>query len=382
MNDTVSRDEVLSVMERIAEHIISFQNPDGGWGKLESSPSDPWATAEVIYVLSRLPSGCVRSWAELENAVSDGIDYLLDQQANDGSFTSAEYGNSANVTTTAYALMALNSVDDRFRFDGGIPDAIKSTYDWILDKQLESGGWVDEERNISLEARNGEVYATAYVLKALSALRRRSLRSARINSGTTWLVNARNQGEGWGPNPNTAPDPTYTTYCLDGLLDADHLYGIEIEERVFRESIAWLLANQHPEGSWSDWQGITHSVEATAHSVRILIRVGTGRESKPVQLGVRWILDNVRENGWFQDPNSDTTVSVWATVDAIEALLYYIGEGHKVDETTDKKQLRYHPWVLSLTTLPSQRRWKQVAFWGGLIATILASFFTLLAIFI
>lgn len=100
-----------------AEHAIALQRPDGGWGQLPGLGSDAYSTAEMVYALR------ISAAAD----VTDGVEYLLRTQKNDGSWqvetrlhspaalsppyfeSGFPYGHSQFIScaATAWAVMAL-----------------------------------------------------------------------------------------------------------------------------------------------------------------------------------------------------------------------------------------------------------------------------------
>ena len=68
-------------LKRFAEKLELLQNPDGGWGQLESMQSDPYATATALVALAR--TGQV---APTDSAYCKGLNFLLKQQTEFGSW--------------------------------------------------------------------------------------------------------------------------------------------------------------------------------------------------------------------------------------------------------------------------------------------------------
>src|SRR5687767_8067156 len=67
------------------EFLVSQVSPENpGWGNEPGALADPWTTAEVLWLLNRLP-GLPRS------VVEDATTYLLDRQGPYGSWTSGTF---------------------------------------------------------------------------------------------------------------------------------------------------------------------------------------------------------------------------------------------------------------------------------------------------
>jgi squalene cyclase len=92
--------------ERLAHMLASAQNGDGGWGLRAGMPSEVFDTAVAVMALSRLPI------AEVRDAVRSGRDFLISRQLPSGGWpeTTRPSGGQSyaqHVSTSAWATLAL-----------------------------------------------------------------------------------------------------------------------------------------------------------------------------------------------------------------------------------------------------------------------------------
>jgi hypothetical protein len=100
--------------------LITNQNPDGGWGYHRASPSSVEATSWVLMALT--------SWSQapaLGETCARAHAWLLQAQLPDGSWP-AFPGQRQGCWTTSLASLALH-------LQGGSPDAVVRSLDWLLD---------------------------------------------------------------------------------------------------------------------------------------------------------------------------------------------------------------------------------------------------------
>ncbi len=138
-------DKNESIIQSTKSFIIDNQNPDGGWGDSDS-------TAAAVMAL--IAAG------ENKNSfvISDALYFLKTLQSSDGGFNS--WGN-ANIASTAWVVMAINSVDDdpssiNWQKNGNTP------IDYFISLQQKDGSfnWTDSKKT------NSE-WMTSYVIPAL-----------------------------------------------------------------------------------------------------------------------------------------------------------------------------------------------------------------------
>lgn len=156
--------------------LVANQSAGGGFGWSKTSGADIDTTAAAIQALqSGKDAGLTNSG--LENAISSAKSYLLTGQNADGGFGYLP-GETSNGSTTAWALMALSSLED------GSGSAQKAR-DYLVKNQEENG---------SFKWQNGfagDTFTSSYAVLALE--------------GQYWPVDIY---EGSAPSPSANPSPS------------------------------------------------------------------------------------------------------------------------------------------------------------------------------
>ncbi|WP_416903328.1 prenyltransferase/squalene oxidase repeat-containing protein [Micromonospora echinospora] len=111
---------------------------------------------------------------------------------------------------------------------------------------------------------------------------------------TTWLTD-RQALEGSWSSDRWHASPYYATSCAVLAL---HGYGVGAAvEPAVRRAVHWVLAGQHPDGSWGRWGG---TAEETAYALQVLLSAGqttSERCAEAIGRGWRWLATMAGSDG-------------------------------------------------------------------------------------
>ncbi|MHB2021820.1 MAG: squalene--hopene cyclase [Mycobacteriales bacterium] len=306
-----------AALARAATWIVDRQEADGSWGGIQP----PWvysiialhllgyplehqvlaaglAGLDAFTVLEETPAGTVRRLEACQSPVWDtalAITALAD----------AGYPTDHPLLTRAARWL----VDEEIRTSG----------DWALRRPgLAPGGW-------AFEFENDGYPDTDDTAEVVLALRRVPLtgpdagrRDAACARGVAWTVGMASRDGGWGAfdADNTRVLATRLPFCDFGavidppsadvtahvieMLAADGRSG----EPATRRGVAWLLADQRPDGSWFGRWGANH-VYGTGAAVPALVAAGVPATAEPIRRAVAWLAAHQNpDGGWGEDLRS------------------------------------------------------------------------------
>lgn len=232
----VNRDnKVTNAVHKAAQWLVEHQNDDGGWafsGMTDStlpSDADDSALATLAIMRANLSSDSSK------NAIHRGIQWLKQNQGNDGSWSTYQpgQGDVGCVSITSHAIEALLA-------DGNNDNAIERGINWLRASIHKEGHWDD----LWLAKRT---YGTACALVALIKTGYGDV--PEIAQGVHWLEQTQNPDGGWGedmfgnPTESTVEQTAWCTYAL--LL-------VNTENPAAQKGIAYLLEQQSDNGSWQE----------------------------------------------------------------------------------------------------------------------------------
>jgi squalene-hopene/tetraprenyl-beta-curcumene cyclase len=261
-----------AAVRHVLEWIIRHQDSDGGWGGIQP----PW-----IYSLMALH---VEGYALDHPVMAKGLDCLNDPgwRVDIGDATFIQATNSP-VWDTILVLLAFD--------DAGAPDphseAVEKAVDWILKRQVlvsgdwsvklpgvKPGGWAFEYANNSYP----DVDDTAVALIALAPFRNdpkwraQGIQEA-LQRGVDWLIAMQSDCGGWGAfdKDNTNQLLTKIPFCDFGealdppsvdvtahVVEAFARLGISRHHPAMARALAFLWAQQEPDGSWFGRWGVNY----------------------------------------------------------------------------------------------------------------------------
>ncbi|MEO8456990.1 MAG: squalene--hopene cyclase [Chloroflexota bacterium] len=288
--------------------------------------SPVWDTALAMIAL--LDSGLAPDHPALQTAarwlireqVLTGGDWQVRANGEPGAW-SFEFENDMypDVDDTAAVLIALHRTrlpDERRKHA-----AIERGRLWLLSMQCDNGGWGAFDRNNTRRIVNeipfcdfGEVIdppsedVTAHVIEALCLLGDGN--SEAVRRGLNYLRRTQ-QADGswfgrWGVN---------YVYGTGGALPAFRAAGRDLTKRRFQRSAAWLAARQNSDGGWGETcasyddaslAGLGDSTASqTAWGLIGLLSLDgsrTSSQTKAVDNGVQWLIDQQEEDGQWNEP--------------------------------------------------------------------------------
>jgi squalene-hopene/tetraprenyl-beta-curcumene cyclase len=206
-------------IERAVKWISTMQCKPGGWAAFDLDNDQDW--------LNDIPYGDLRA--------------MIDP-------------NTADVTARVLEMVARLEPGDRIR--AAIDNSqIERALNYLMDEQEEDGSWF---------GRWGVnyVYGTSGVLAALSSLAPERFRS-QIKRGTNWLTSVQNLDGGWGETCESYKDvnlkgkgdstASQTAWALIGLIGAIEA-GITVDRAALERGVKWLVETQRSNGTWDeDW---------------------------------------------------------------------------------------------------------------------------------
>lgn len=148
----------------------------------------------------------------------------------------------SSVDITAHILIGL--------IKSGVPEKsrmIRRGVDFLLKEQLNNGSWTSLWFGNELEKdKQNYIYATSQVIKALSLMKDTENVKRAIKNGMNWILKNQNSNGGWGPIKGIESSPEETAFALIGLLES----GINPMDIRLKKGVSYLLDKQNLDGSW------------------------------------------------------------------------------------------------------------------------------------
>jgi squalene-hopene/tetraprenyl-beta-curcumene cyclase len=225
-----------------------------------------------------------------------------------------EFANDGypDVDDTAEVVLALNRMGNV----AGAADAVQRGVDWVIGMQSSDGGWAafdaDNTRRLIeklpfcdfgavIDPPTADVTAHAVEMLAHTG----HIGENATQRGIQWLFNSQEADGSWFGRWGT----NYV-YGTGAVVPALVAVGISPQDDRVQRAITWLEEHQNDDGGWGEdlrsytddaWHGRgTSTASQTAWALLALLAVNPSAGS--AARGVRWLLDNQRaDGGWDED---------------------------------------------------------------------------------
>jgi squalene-hopene/tetraprenyl-beta-curcumene cyclase len=258
---------------------------------------------------------CAARWL-VDEEIRVGGDWAVKRPHLDPAGWAFEFANDGypDIDDTAEVVLALARVPEKSV--AGVTDAAQRGVDWVIGMQSKDGGWAafdaDNTRRLVeklpfcdfgavIDPPSADV--TAHAVEMLAQQGLAGCESAR--RGVTWLL-ADQEPDGswfgrWGAN---------FVYGTGAVLPALIAAGLPRDHQAITRAAGWLVQHQNADGGWGEdlrsytdpaWRGRGASTASqTAWALLALLAVDPATEA--VEDGVRWLVDNQRPDGnWDED---------------------------------------------------------------------------------
>lgn len=181
---------------------------------------------------------------ELRDAVSNGLAWLADQQADDGSFGHlSHYGPHVGITGLAgLAFISDGHSPGRGRYGENVRGAL----DFVLAHSSESG-------LLAAETSHGPMYGHGFAtlfLAEVYGMDGRSETRETLRRAIRLIVNTQNEEGGWRYQPVRNDADISVTICQVMALRAARNAGIYVSRDVIDRAVEYVKASQNPDGGF------------------------------------------------------------------------------------------------------------------------------------
>ena len=292
------------------EWIIRHQDADGAWGGIQP----PWIYSLMVLNIEGYPLS--------HPVVAKGLSAIDDHWSYERDGSLHIQASESPIWDTLLSLLAM--IDCDFQVQQSEP--MQHALEWILSKEVSTGGdwqvkvptaspggWAFEREN----AAYPDIDDTALALIVLAHLREQSPGDTRfdepIERAKAWVLAMQSDNGGWAAfdKNNDKALLTKIPFCDFGealdppsvdvtahVLEAFGLLGYNKSHPAMARALAYVLADQEPEGSWFGRWGVNH-IYGTAAVLPALKAIGEDMSAAYVHKAGQWIVDHQNEDdGW------------------------------------------------------------------------------------
>lgn len=181
---------------------------------------------------------------ETRLAIENGLKWLVESQAPDGSFGHlSHYGTHVGITGLAgLAFLSEGSTPGRGRFGSNVEQALN----FLLNHTSESG-------LVTAESSHGPMYghgfAALFLAEVYGMSHHSDLREA-LRKAVRLIVTTQNEEGGWRYQPVRADADISVTICQVMALRAARNAGIYVDKEIIENAVEYVRKSQNPDGGF------------------------------------------------------------------------------------------------------------------------------------
>ena len=225
---------------------------------------------------------------DLLQSCQKGMDYLLSEQNNDGSFGRGRYGRNVGIASLcALAFMA----DGRMPGQDKYGQAVQKTLDFILSCSTETGLIASDNTS------HGPMYGHGFATLFLGEIYGMNPQDTRVRDALVravqLIINSQNDEGGWRYNPVPYDADVSVTICQVMGLRAARNAGIKVPRSTIDRAVSYVQRCQNPDGGFRYMiQSGTSAWPRTAAGVATLFYAGIYQDNS-IDRGIDYLLRTV-----------------------------------------------------------------------------------------
>ena len=180
-----------------------------------------------------------------DESIERGLAWLVDRQADDGSFGSAGYrGNVAVTGLSGMALMSAGSTPGRGPHGASVARAV----DYIL-AHTQHNGFIASPGSSSHGPMYGHGFATLFLAECYGMTQRPELRD-KLTAAVSLIVNTQNPQGGWRYQPQRLDADISVTICQVMALRAARNAGLHVPNETIDRCVDYVKQSQNADGGF------------------------------------------------------------------------------------------------------------------------------------
>ena len=235
------------------------------------------------------------SWQtpEANEAITQGLSYLVQRQRDDGSFGTGGYARNVGVCSLAgMAFLASGSTPGR----GPYAHQIDLCIEYLL-AHTSADGFIAAADATSRGPMYGHGFGTLFLCEVYGMAEQPDLRD-KLGAAIEIIVNAQNAEGGWRYQPEAKDADISVTVCQVMALRAARNAGITVPRETIDRSIAYVKACQNADGGFRYMLSVEQSADSqfarSAAGVVALYNAGI-YEGPEIENGLAYLLEFLPE---------------------------------------------------------------------------------------
>ncbi|MBX3423656.1 MAG: terpene cyclase/mutase family protein [Pirellulaceae bacterium] len=234
----------------------------------------------------------------VDEAVRGGLEYLLAQHNDDGSFQTAEQGRWVGVCALAGLAMLSRGVRPGI---GAAGLAVRRIGQYIL-QQAQGSGFISSGANTSHGPMYDHGFGTLFLAEMLGMDNQLDIRP-KLSAAVKLIRDTQNKQGGWRYNP--APDDAdlSVTVCQMMALRAARNAGLGVPQQTIQRAIHYVRQCQNPDGGFMyQTRGGESRFPLTAAAIVALYSAGV-YEGSEIESAFAYLLANISLNNSLERNN-------------------------------------------------------------------------------
>lgn len=229
-----------------------------------------------------------------QRAIDHGLEFLAQQQHDDGSFGSGGYARDVAVCALAgMSFMSGGSSPGR----GPYGREVSRCVDFILENTQDSG-FINVPGSGSHGPMYGHGFATLFLAETYGMARRADVRE-KLSKAVNLIVNTQNPDGGWRYQPVRRDADISVTICQVMALRAARNAGLYVPHKTIDDCITYVKRSQNADGGFMYMiQGGQSAFPRSAAGVVALYSAGI-YEGPEIDKGLRYVMESLPRGGIF-----------------------------------------------------------------------------------
>ena len=236
--------------------------------------------------------------ADTDKAVRGGLEFLISQQREDGSFSSAEQGKWVGVCSLVGLALMGRGVRSGV---GPAGQALRKIGQYVL-SQVQGSGFICSNQNTSHGPMYDHGFGTLFLAELLGTDNQLDI-SSKLSDAVRLIRDTQNPQGGWRYNPAPEDADLSVTVCQMMALRAARNAGLGVPKQTIDQAVDYIRRSQNVDGGYMyQIRGGESRFPLTAAAVVALFNAGI-YQGPEIENGFKYLLANAAANNSLERNN-------------------------------------------------------------------------------